>query len=464
MYENNYENYENSYVPQAPAPKKKSGAAKIVAVALCCSLFGGAVGAAGTFALTKLSPEDTAASTILESSRDTQSPTLGVRYVEPGKELSASEVYNQNVNSTVGITTSINTNYFGYHTTAAASGSGFIITENGYIVTNYHVIEGASSVTVSTYSGESYPAEIVGYDEENDIAVIKIDASGLTPVTLGSSDGSSVGDYVCAIGNPLGELTFSLTQGVISALDRSVTVDGRSMNLIQTDCAINAGNSGGPLFNMYGEVIGITNAKLSSSSLSEASIDNIAFAIPIDDVKSMITSIISDGTVEKPYIGVSISTLGSEYQRFGMSGVVVQGVDEGSPADEAGLQQNDIITAINGKTVTETSELIGEVQRCSDGEKVTLSVTRQGKEITVDVTVKIKKQSALANGSDNDDDKNANGSGNGGNNSDNGGNGNNSNGNSNGNDNSNNNETFPFGNGFSTFPWSDLFPWAGSEM
>ena len=188
------------------------------------------------------------------------------------------------------------TNYFGYKTTAAASGSGFIITDDGYIVTNYHVIEGANKVKVTTYDNTSYDAEVVGTDENNDIAVLKIDGKDLTPVTLGSSESLAVGDDVVAIGNPLGELTFTLTSGVVSAMDRQITT-GTSlmMDLIQTDCAINAGNSGGALFNMYGEVVGVTNAKYSSNSSTEASIDNIGFAIPIDTVKDIVTSIIEKG-------------------------------------------------------------------------------------------------------------------------------------------------------------------------
>ena len=388
MYENDqtnetngsYQPYQNYpyQQPNYPVKQKKSGAGKIIAIALCCSIMGGVLGAGGTYALTRLTdstPTASSSSTIFESSRKTEA--LNVVHTDNDRELNAAEVYAQNVNSTVGITTSVETNFFGYRTTSPASGSGFIITEDGYIVTNYHVIEDGSSITVSTYDGKSYPAEVVGYDEENDIAVLKIDAEGLTPVLLGSSEDSHVGDSVCAIGNPLGELTFSLTSGVISALDRSVTIGGSPMNLIQTDCAINSGNSGGALFNMYGEVIGITNAKLSSSSMSEASIDNIAFAIPIDSVKAVITSIITDGTVERPYIGVTISTLGSEYQRFGLSGVVVQSVEEDSPAEEAGLKADDIITAVNGENITENSDLTAAVLKSRDGDKLTLSVNRQ---------------------------------------------------------------------------------------
>ncbi len=398
MYENN-ENY-----PIVPYVKpKKTGALKIVAIALCCSLLGGAAGALGTYALTRADSPVLSSATIYESSREPR--TLNVAYADSDRELTPAEVYELNVNSTVGITTSIDTNFFGYRTTSAASGSGFILTENGYIVTNYHVIEDANSITVSTYDGNTYSAKAVGYDEENDVAVLKIDADGLTPVVLGSSDDSRVGDYVCAIGNPLGELTFSLTSGVISALDRSVTIEGTRMDLIQTDCAINSGNSGGALFNMYGEVIGITNAKLSGSSSGSASIDNIAFAIPIDSVKTIISGIITDGTVEKPYIGVTIYTLGSEYQRFGLSGVVVQEVEEDSPADEAGLMADDIITAVNGERITQNSDLTGVVTKCREGDKITLSVTRQGEELELTVTVKVRKQSALGESDDEQDDE-----------------------------------------------------------
>ena len=180
-------------------------------------------------------------------------------------ELSPADLYEQNVNSTVGITISGETSSrYGYGYTYQASGSGFIITSDGYILTNYHVISGSKAVTVATYDHNTYDAKVIGYDASNDIAVIKIDAENLTPVTLGDSDTLRVGESVYAIGNPLGELTFSLTGGIVSALSRNVQTEaGTSMSLIQTDCAINSGNSGGALFNTRGEVIGITNAKYS---------------------------------------------------------------------------------------------------------------------------------------------------------------------------------------------------------
>ncbi len=354
--------------PSAPVPeqKKKSGkAGKIVALLLACALVGGGSGFGAAALMQKnaaAQPQSTTqassdASVMLEAKR--QAAALQVASVDTGKVLTPSEVYAQNVNSTVGITTSITTNYFGYQTTSAAAGSGFILTQDGYILTNYHVVEGSNSIKVTTYDGTSYDAQLIGYDESNDIAVLKIDASDLTPVVLGDSDTLNVGDSVVAIGNPLGELTFSLTTGVVSALDRPVTLStGTTMNLIQTDCAINSGNSGGALFNLYGEVIGITNAKYSSSgSSSEASIDNIGFAIPIDQVRSIFESIITNGYIVKPYIGVTVSDVSSESQSYGLpQGAAVRSVTENGPAAEAGLQENDIITAVNGETITGSND------------------------------------------------------------------------------------------------------------
>lgn len=383
---------------------RRSGGGRIVAVALCCAVLGGAIGAVGNqFAYSYLNKDDSSESsgenassgksvTILESDRE--SVAVNTASVESGEEMTAAEVYASNVNSTVGITVDITTNYFGYTTTAAASGSGFILTEDGYILTNYHVIEDGSNITVTMYDDTSYAAEVVGYDESNDIAVIKVDAEDLTPVVLGSSDNLNVGDSVIAIGNPLGELTFSLTSGTVSALGREVTLSNGTMTLIQTDCAINSGNSGGALFNMYGEVVGITNAKYSGSgSSSEASIDNIGFAIPIDSVRSMVESIIEYGYVIKPYIGVTVTDVSSQSIAYGLpEGAAVASVTEDSPAQEAGLQENDIITSVNGEEITGSSDLVSIVQSSSAGDVLKLSVYRQGETLELEITVAETKQ------------------------------------------------------------------------
>ena len=283
------------------------------------------------------------------------------------------------------------TNFFGYQTTSAAAGSGFILSDDGYIITNYHVVEDAEDIKVTTYDNEEYNAKLIGYDEDNDIAVLKIDAKGLTPVIIGDSDNMNVGDSVVAIGNPLGELTFSLTQGAVSALNRTITFGSTSMNLIQTDCAINSGNSGGALFNSHGEVIGITNAKYSGDS-STASIDNIGFAIPINSVSDIINSIVENGYVVKPYIGVQVFDL--EGYRQILEGAVVYSVEEGSPADKAGLQRNDVITKVNGEDITGQSDLRSALAKGKEGDVFTLTIYRDGDTIEVQVTPASRKVSA----------------------------------------------------------------------
>ena len=308
--------------------------------------------------------------------------------VDTQKLMTAAQVYASNVHSTVGITTSVTTNFWGYQSTSAASGSGFIISRDGYILTNYHVVEGFDRISVALFSGESYDASMVGCDKSNDIAVLKIEAQELTPVVLGDSDAMNVGDDVLAIGNPLGELTFSLTAGKISARDREVTFSNSvMMDLLQTDCAINSGNSGGALFNLYGEVIGVTNAKYSGSSGSGASIDNIGFAIPINSIRNTIESIITNGYVSKAYIGVTVTDVTQEHQLYGLpQGATVRAVEQGSPAQRAGLQPGDIITQVDGHEITDSRGLIRILRDCKVGQKLDLTLYRKGQTLTVTVT------------------------------------------------------------------------------
>ena len=388
MYNENYQP-DNSGASAPAGGKKKTTV--LVAVGLVLALLMGLLGSAiGNSLFGKGS------TTIYEGQRE--SSVIDVAKVDTGKLMTPAEVYAANVNSTVGITTSVTTNFWGFQTTSAASGSGFILTGDGYVLTNYHVIESSSSISVTLYDGKSYDAVLIGYDESSDIAVLKIDAEGLTPVVLGDSDNLNVGDSVVAIGNPLGELTFSLTSGAVSALNREITLSNSvTMNLIQTDCAINSGNSGGALFNLYGEVIGITNAKYSGSG-SGASIDNIGFAIPINHVRGIVESIIENGYVAKPYIGVNVSDVSEETMGYGLpAGAAVKAVSEDSPAEKAGLQVNDIITAVNGKEISGRTGLSEAVSAASVGDTLTLTVYRQGNTISVDVTVGEQIQSALAN-------------------------------------------------------------------
>ncbi len=406
MYEeysdSNWQNPETPQQYQPDLPRKKTGwsSGKIIALAICCGLLGGAAGAGGALLSTHITQNDTPASTqgnsvILQGQRE--NAVIDINEIDTSAQMTPAQVYAANVNSTVGITTSVTTNFWGYQTTSAASGSGFILTADGYILTNYHVIEGSDSISVSLYSGKSYAATLIGYDQSNDIAVLKVDAQDLVPVVLGDSDNMNVGDSVIAIGNPLGELTFSLTAGAVSALEREVTMStGTTMNLIQTDCAINSGNSGGALFNLYGEVVGITNAKYSSSSSSEASIDNIGFAIPVNSIRSIVESIIEKGYISKPYIGVSVTTVSTETQRYGLpQGAAVKTVSEDSPAQQAGLQVNDIITEVNGTAITGSSDLVNIVSDAAIGDMLALKVYRQGLFLDLNLTVGKQIQSAI---------------------------------------------------------------------
>ncbi|MBQ3076851.1 MAG: trypsin-like peptidase domain-containing protein, partial [Clostridia bacterium] len=385
--------------PERPERKSrgKKSSRRLVAVALCCSLLGGFVGAGSTLMLQSLQREEQRqnVSNILEGNRE--ATVLQTTVVDTGRLLTAAEVYAQNVNSTVGITTSVTTNFWGYQTTAAAAGSGFILSDDGYILTNYHVIENASAITVTQFDGTKHNAVLIGFDQSLDIAVLKIEATGLSPVILGDSQQLNVGDSVVAIGNPLGELTFSLTSGAVSALERSVTLqNGVTMELIQTDCAINSGNSGGALFNLYGEVIGITNAKYSGhGSSSEASIDNIGFAIPVNSVRSIVESIIEKGYIAKPFIGVTVDNVSEEVLSYGLpAGAAVRSVVEDSPAEQAGLKVGDIITAVDELAIDSAQELTERIRETLPGDVVSLTVYRRGETLTILVTVGEQVQSA----------------------------------------------------------------------
>ena len=378
-------------VSEEPGPaeprRKKKGAGKLVALCLVCALVGGIAGGGGVAAATGAFSANR--TTLLEGTRP--ATVVEVSNVTGKDPLTAPEIYAAYVGSTVGITTEIvTTNGWGQPVSQAAAGSGFVITDDGYILTNYHVIEDASSIQVSFIDGSTYDAELVGGESENDIAVLKIDAAGLTPVVIGDSDNVKVGEQVVAIGNPLGELTYSMTSGIISAKDRSITMEnGEVMNMIQTDTAINSGNSGGPLFDMYGQVIGITSAKLSGSSSSSATIEGLGFAIPINDIKDMVTDIMENGYVTgKPYMGITVSTVPESIsERYGMSqGALVESVDESSCAAKAGLEKGDIITAMDGKTVISSAELVEAKKAYKAGDTVTLEVERSGEKLTLTLT------------------------------------------------------------------------------
>ena len=285
---------------------------------------------------------------------------------------------------------SLSQGIFGNLETSDEEGSGIIYSEDGYIVTNYHVIETAiknssATIQVTLSTGESLNASIIGYDDVTDLAVIKVDKTGLQAAEFGVSGDLKVGELAVAIGNPLGqELAGSVTGGYISALNRKLTTDGRTYNLIQTDAAINPGNSGGALVNSQGQVIGINTAKI-----NETSVEGIGFAIPSDDALPIIKELIQNGKIVRPYIGLSGINVDDATARMNniVKGIYVVQVLQGTPAQEAGIQRGDIIVQIDGKDIT-TMEELNEIKNAKNiGDTVTLKINRAGKEIEIKVTL-----------------------------------------------------------------------------
>ena len=374
---------------QSQAPKKQSrrGRAKrIVAGVLCAAvLIGGSFGAGW---LIKGGILDKKAETSIMLS-ERERPEVSTVNVTGGEKLTYTEIYNANVDSCVSINASATGyNFFMQPVKTASSGSGFIITEDGYIVTNYHVIENSTDVEVTLDSGVTYTAQVVGGDESYDIAVLKVDPGEdkLQPVVLGTSSSLQVGDEIVAIGNPLGELTFSMSEGIVSCVNREINVDGTPFNMIQITAAINEGNSGGPLFNIYGEVVGIVSAKYSSSS-SGNSVEGLGFAIPMDDVGSMIKDIMENGQVTtRPDLGIS-AYYTRQPQVSGVSaGVYVESVEAGGPAEKAGLQAGDVITMIGSSIITNRDDISSLSKTYKAGDTVTITYVRDGQVATTELT------------------------------------------------------------------------------
>lgn len=310
----------------------------------------------------------------------------------PGSaEKDATEIYELACRQTVGVTAQVDSiNAFGQPASSSVSGTGFIVTEDGYIMTNYHIVETAfasgSDVTVRTYDGRVYTAEIVGCQEDDDVAVLKIKARGLDPALIGDSDSMKVGERIYAVGHPLGQLTYTMTAGIISALDRVISVDtGKTAHVFQVDAAINNGNSGGPVYNSRGEVIGIVTAKYSSSG-----IEGLGFAIPISEAADDAAQIIKYGYVPgRPSLGIDVSSLSSGTSAYygAGSGVYVNSVDSASCSEAAGIKAGDMITAIDEAAVTDESSYSAALKEHRAGDSITVTLIRSGKTMKVDVTL-----------------------------------------------------------------------------
>ncbi len=393
--------------PEAPK-KKKGGAGKAVALVLCCALVGGGAGVGGAAAYDALNSAPRNETVIYRNEVD---PTaVQVKQANGLTPMSLSEINAAYADSAVCISVQAVTQQGWYQYETSGAGSGFIISQDGYIVTNYHVIDGANSIKVTLNNGETYDAKLVGGEELNDVAVLKIDGiSGLKPVVIGDSDDLVVGETVCTIGNALGTLSFSMTSGAVSATGRSVTMsDGTVMNMIQTECTINSGNSGGPLFDSYGRVVGITSAKLSNNGQSsQAAIEGIGFAIPINDVIDIITDFMQYGYVTgRPYMGIlQPATVTDQWkQTFGWpGGVYVNDVDPGSCAETAGIRRGDIITKMGDTEITDANQMVSVKNSYKAGDTVTIEVYRSGETLKLTLTFDEQENTPQSSSSQNPD-------------------------------------------------------------
>lgn len=335
-----------------------------------------------------LPPEETLAGHIDQTTPASEGPTTPE--VTTPMALSAKEIYANSVNTVVGIggNVTIDNGIWG-KSNAQIAGSGFIISENGYIVTNAHVVTDVKNLTVTLFDDKTYPATLVGTEKSNDIAVIKIEASGLQAAPWGNSGDLSVGDSLLVIGNPLGELTHTLTTGVVSALSRQIESESDVINMFQTNAAINSGNSGCPVFDMNGQVVGIATSKYASES-----IEGLSFCIPSNDVKGYIDDIIAYGYAKnRPLLGVSVQTvtnsIASRYKIVLGAYVVELGANEA--AAKAGMQKGDVIVEINNRAVSAVADLQSALHERKAGDSVNVIVYRNGQRINLTITLDEKK-------------------------------------------------------------------------
>ena len=384
-----YNGYSYSSAPQQPpVPQKKKGSKVLLRVLACVGVaalgFGGGLGGAVVASRAGLTGNQVV---VQQVERSTDATAAGST---DGTSMSVQQIASVVSPSVVAITTeqmSSSQTWFGGYYVQSGAGSGVIISQDGYILTCAHVVSGATSVKVQLNgSDESYDATVVGQDSTSDIAVLKIDATGLTPAVIGDSDALAVGEVAVAVGNPLGTLSNTVTDGIVSALNRQVTVQNNDMTLIQTDASISPGNSGGGLFNGNGELIGIVNAK---SSYSEA--EGIGFAIPINTAMEIGQQLIESGSVARPALGVKIVdvTDAQTAQQLGVStmGVYVVEVTKGSGAEAGGVQAGDRVLAVDDTAVSDTSALKNYLKDKSIGDTVALQVERDGKVLTLNVAL-----------------------------------------------------------------------------
>lgn len=389
------------------APKGRLGIGAIAAVVAVCMVFSGGAAFVGTMAANRLN-----ASSVPTGTVDTGTTSSGTSAGTPsvifqsfdntnktaGTYKQVAEAVTPTVVEIVTESVSTATTFWGGNYVTSGAGSGVIISSDGLIITNNHVVSGANTIKVTLKDGTQYDASLVGTDSDSDIAVIKIDATGLPCALVGNSDKLEVGDEVVAVGNPLGELGGTVTNGIISALSRDVNISGTEMTLIQTNAAVNPGNSGGGLFNMYGELIGIVNAKSTNTS-SGTAVEGIGFAIPVNSATNVAEELVNYGYVRgKVMLGITYVEIDNAYDamRYGVSDFGIYVVSS-EYTDE--LRSGDRIVAVDDTQISDSSDLKGILQNHSDGDVLTLKVVRGGQYYDIKVTLHEYVPSSASNSS-----------------------------------------------------------------
>lgn len=379
-------------VPAAPKKKASVLTRRMALLLMCGSVTAsGVLGFGGGVLAVRLNDTDTATVSLTSdiTASDAVAPTAGSVQSAPvsGQSMSVSQIVQNVSNTVVAISTEVTSSNGWNQYSGTCSGSGVIISPDGYIVTNNHVVEDANSISVQLMDGSSYDARLIGTDSQTDLAVIKIEASGLTAAQIGSSDALMVGDEAIAIGNPLGELAGTVTNGIISALDREITIDGETHTVLQTNAAINQGNSGGGLFNNQGQLIGIVSAKSAGTG-----VEGLGYAIPIDLADPVINDLIENGYVTgRGYLGITIMDIQDAQTAFlyrvPQMGAYIASIENGSPAQAAGLKVGDCVLAVNDTEISSASELSKAIENSGSGSSVAIRVLRDGEEITCTATL-----------------------------------------------------------------------------
>lgn len=396
---NSNENTFNAEYTEKPAGQERKGKdrkpSRILPIVISAALIGGMTGFGGGMIAYKLIGGETP--TVIYKAAETADSTHSTSNVSSTSDLSTTDIAAKAAPSVVEINIKgVATTYglFGGTYETEAAGSGVILSQDGYIITNNHVVEDGTEYKVITYDGTEYSAELVGTDEKSDIAVLKIDADNLTPATIGNSDNVQVGDKAVVIGNPLGTLGGTVTDGIISAVNREITINNESMSLLQTNATINSGNSGGGMFDGQGNLIGIVNAKESGTTSSGTTIEGLGFAIPVNEAMDVAQQLMTYGTVtNRATLGVHVAEV-AEGTRGYTPGLYITDVVSGGAADQAGLKAYDRIVSADGKDITDYADLSSVLNDKKVGDTIKLTIERDGSQSEVTVTLQASSSSS----------------------------------------------------------------------